>query len=107
MELTSCNSASPLISLDPHGEASILNYNLPQATCYEMTGYVLLDMDVKVFNPATLSEPPHNFWQQTSGLTPVQLTSFLQSEIAGAIKASLLQNNTECTAKRLFWVLFD
>jgi len=54
---SSCESLELFIKLDPDGTASILSYNMPEKTAYEVKGYVDLDIDESCFNPAYLSAP--------------------------------------------------
>ena len=49
---SSCNPKEPFVRLEDTGEASILNYNLPQSTCYRASSYLGLDFNDKIFiNP--------------------------------------------------------
>ena len=64
MEKTSCIQHEPLTKLDEDGQASILNYNLPQSTTYEVVSYIQLDIDEKLFKDKELKEPPGNYWQK-------------------------------------------
>ncbi len=55
MSTTSCNPKEPFIKLDDKGKASILNYNLPQSTCYRASSYLGLDLPKEFFKE---KEPP-------------------------------------------------
>jgi hypothetical protein len=64
MELTSCIQREPLSKLDENGSASILNYNLPQSTTYEVFSYIKLDIPDKLFKDAEKKPPPGNYWDR-------------------------------------------
>ena len=44
MDKPSCIAREPLSKLDENGTASILNYNLPQSTTYEVVSFIRLDI---------------------------------------------------------------
>ncbi len=61
---TSCTPKEPLIKLDEDGSASILNYNLPQSTTYNVTSFIKLDINPKKFKASTRQLPKNLFWAQ-------------------------------------------
>lgn len=61
-KLTSCISKEPLAKLDGKGTASILNYNLPQSTCYDATSYLGLDIPSRLFYQRERREPVKDYW---------------------------------------------
>lgn len=61
-KLTSCISKEPLAKLDGKGTASILNYNLPQSTCYDATSYLGLDIPRRLFYQRERREPVKDYW---------------------------------------------
>jgi hypothetical protein len=44
MNTTSCIPKEPFIKLDENGQASILNYSLPQSTSYNATAFLNLQI---------------------------------------------------------------
>lgn len=54
----------PLSKLDENGEASILNYNLPQSTAYDVVSFIQLDIDPKFFKPEYRQAPKNTYWDQ-------------------------------------------
>ena len=86
MEKTSCIQREPLSKLDENGRASILNYNLPQSTTYEVFSYIKLDIPEKLFKDAEKKAPPGNYWErfdleaQKLDLNPAVLHSIIIGE---------------------------
>lgn len=62
----SCIPKEPFIKLEDGGKASILNYNLPQATCYDATSFVKLEIDQSMFKASEHEVPINNFWDTQS-----------------------------------------
>jgi hypothetical protein len=62
----SCIPKEPFIKLEDGGKASILNYNLPQATCYDATSFVKLEIDQSTFKATEHEVPINNFWDTQS-----------------------------------------
>lgn len=62
----SCVPKEPFIKLEDGGKASILNYNLPQATCYDATSFVKLEIDQSMFKATEHEVPINNFWDTQS-----------------------------------------
>ena len=60
--LTSCTKKDPFIELNPDGKASILDYNLPQSTCYRATSKVNLNFDLDFFKISERRPPARHFW---------------------------------------------
>jgi hypothetical protein len=58
----SCIPQEPFSKLEENGKASILNYNLPQATCYDATSFLGLDIDPKLFKANQLRPSTNDFW---------------------------------------------
>ncbi|WP_419904977.1 hypothetical protein [Kiloniella sp.] len=61
---TSCTPKEPLIKLDEAGSASILNYNLPQSTTYDVVSFIKLDINPKKFKASLRVLPKNHFWGQ-------------------------------------------
>ena len=51
MNTSSCNPKPPFVKLEEEGQASILNYNLPQQTTYNAVSYIGLNIGKDLFNP--------------------------------------------------------
>ena len=64
MEKPSCTPREPLSKLDDNGTASILNYNLPQSTTYEVVSYIRLDIPGSLFKATEKKPPPGNYWER-------------------------------------------
>ena len=83
MENSSCTSREPLIKLDQNGSASILNYNLPTSTTYQVVSLVRLIMPATRFKKSEQQPPEGNYWnrfdraREQEDLTPQRLTAVL------------------------------
>jgi hypothetical protein len=64
---SSCINKEPFVDLDPNGKASILNYNLPQATCYRVISNIVLELPESIFG--TINPPRDNFGELAEKLT--------------------------------------
>ncbi|WP_020591504.1 hypothetical protein [Kiloniella laminariae] len=65
---TSCIPKEPLIKLDETGSASILNYNLPQSTTYDVVSFVKLDIPPKKFKAVERKLTKNDFWGELDKL---------------------------------------
>ena len=61
---TSCIPKEPLAKLDENGSASILNYNLPQSTSYEVVSFLRLDISRSKFKKSEQSAPAGDYWEE-------------------------------------------
>jgi hypothetical protein len=95
----SCVPKEPFVKLEEGGKASILNYNLPQATCYDATSFIKLGIALEKFKPEELRVPRNNFWdiQSTRTVEAIRLDLDTRVDVlprqnlltdAGTIKAS-------------------
>lgn len=72
--------------LADNGSASILNYNLPQSTTYEVVSFIRLDIDEKLFKSGERKAPPDNYWDRFEtergklDLTPERIVSVLSGQ---------------------------
>lgn len=64
MDKPSCTPREPLSKLDDNGTASILNYNLPQSTTYEVVSFIRLDIPGTLFKQTERKPPPGNYWER-------------------------------------------
>lgn len=87
---TSCTPKEPFIKLNETGEASILNYNLPQSTCYKATVKIALDFPNSYFNPPSL--PVGGFWDLATNLTKEEWIEKLKDEVSFASDTSIFSN---------------
>jgi hypothetical protein len=85
----------PFIKLDPEGQASVLNYNLPQATCYKISSNIGFGFPESWFNPVT--PPPNNFWDQSERQTKEEWAIRLRDELNFAVQSPIFGN------KELLW----
>lgn len=85
MEITPCIDGEPLSKLDEDGKAAILNYNLPQATAYDVVSYIKLDIPLKLFKASELKAPAGNYWDrfdaQKHELTPQRISGILKGQV--------------------------
>ncbi|MBL4709923.1 MAG: hypothetical protein JKY48_15935 [Flavobacteriales bacterium] len=58
-------SQEPFVKLDKDGKASILNYNLPQSTCYDATSFIGLNIHYKLFKVNQRRKPGKSYWDIT------------------------------------------
>ena len=68
MEKTSCIQREPLTKLDEDGSASILNYNLPTSTTYQVVSLVRLGIEQKRFKDTERKPPVDNYWNRLDNL---------------------------------------
>lgn len=66
-ESTSCINKEPLVKLAEGGSASILNYNLPQSTTYEVKSFIKLEFGADMFNQNT-RRGSGGFWARLDDL---------------------------------------
>lgn len=62
--LTSCTSKEPLAKLEENGVASVLNYNLPQSTTYNIETFIKLEIPKDSFNDSELVKPKDTWWDK-------------------------------------------
>ena len=81
----------PLSKLEENGTASILDYNLPQSTTYEVVSLIKLDIPRKSFKDAERKPSPGNYWDrfdavaETQDLTPGRIHSVLNAQSYSSI----------------------
>jgi hypothetical protein len=86
MDKSSCIALEPLTKLEENGSASILNYNLPQSTTYEVLSLFKLDVPLRSFKESELKAPPDNYWDrfdleaQKAELTPRHVHGVLNAQ---------------------------
>lgn len=90
MTTASCTPKEPFIKLDDSGKASILNYNLPQSTCYRAS--VVLPMEFPATYFPSVSPPPTNFWTLAQTLSKEEWVEKLRDEIDLASNNSIFSN---------------
>lgn len=98
---SSCISQEPFIKLDPDGKASILSYNLPEKTAYEVKGYVDIKVNSSCFNPVYTSPPADNFWDRVEGLPASQILELLNDDILGSALNPSILNSRALTTRPL------
>jgi hypothetical protein len=95
---SSCAPANPFVRLGDGGNAPILNYNLPQKTCYHGKAHFPLAIPANYFAAAYQALPAGNAWSQAEAMTLEQITARLRAELLGSqpplflLGASLLQS---------------
>jgi hypothetical protein len=85
-ELDSCLPKEPLTKLDGSGKASILNYNLPQSTCFTVTTYIEINVPEDHFQDEVKAEPQVHFWQQIEALPEDQVVELLETSIRASVQ---------------------
>lgn len=78
-KLTSCIPQEPFVKLDEEGQASILNYNLPQSTCYDATCFLGLDLRSNLFKITQKRQPVRDYWDFVGSLNKDDLLSRINS----------------------------
>jgi len=62
MDKSSCIIKPPFVKLEDKGEASILNYNLPQQTTYNSVSYVGLNIRKELFKKEQYTQTQSTYW---------------------------------------------
>lgn len=62
MDTSSCNPKPPFVKLEDNGQASILNYNLPQQTTYNSISYIGLKIDKELFKQEQINQTQSAYW---------------------------------------------
>lgn len=57
----SCSEGTPLMELE-NGSAAVLNYNLPQSSCFSVQGTLILKIDGEAWSSVAQSKPDHSFF---------------------------------------------
>lgn len=65
---SSCISKEPLIKFSDSGTAPIIDYNLPQETCLDVTTFVTLNIHPDHFGDHRKRVPEGNFWKAVEGM---------------------------------------
>jgi hypothetical protein len=81
---SSCNPANPFVKLGDGGNAPILNYNLPQKTCYHGRAHFPLAIPTSYFATPFLTLPTGNAWSQAEAMSLEQITARLRAELLGS-----------------------
>ncbi|MCZ4279742.1 hypothetical protein O4H49_03055 [Kiloniella laminariae] len=107
---TSCIPKEPLTKLDEAGSASILNYNLPQSTTYDVVSFIKLDIPPKKFKAVEKKLTRDDFWGELDklkkddsfGVKSIEsiLTGHQYSPLPELQSLSINLNATTVTAKR-------
>lgn len=85
MNTSSCNPKPPFVKLEDDGNASIINYNLPQQTTYSSVSYVGLNIRQELFKPEQSAQTQSAYW---SGIDEIK-----QLNIQGIKEAIKTDNN--------------
>ncbi len=88
--LSSCSAGKPFIGLGNNSNAPILNYNLPQKTCYDVNAFYPLLIPIEYFN--TVSAPTNTVWDLAAGMSVEEIVTTLKQDIMATRPAVLLQN---------------
>jgi len=77
----SCAPHEPFVKLPPSGTAPVLNYNIPQETCFTSTGRIAKYIPVEYFQEFTKNVPANNYYDTISKMTAAQLTTFFHPNV--------------------------
>ena len=88
----SCIPKEPFVKLQEGGEASILNYNLPQATCYDASSFVKMNVPLESFKPEELRVPDNNFWEVQATKSLEEVRVHLDTQVTAIPRQSLLKD---------------
>jgi hypothetical protein len=94
----SCIPKPPFIELG-EGNASILNYNIPQATCYSATALVKLTIPLKSFKASERTVPVDNFWDIHASRSIDAIRVDLDTRVRALPRQSLLADAFELNAR--------
>lgn len=85
MGTSSCIPKTPFVKLEEDGQASILNYNLPQETTYNAISYVGLNVPFSFFKPDQVGQTTSPYWNAIDEVKELNVES---------IKEAIKTNNT-------------
>ncbi len=89
---TSCKAGSPFIGLGNGSNAPILNYNLPQKTCYDVNSIFPVNIPEGYFKAAAIAPPAITPWSIAAPMSLEEIVSTLKADIMGSKKPVLIQN---------------
>lgn len=99
--LKSCVSKEPFTKLDENGKASILNYSLPQSTCYDATSFLGLDVNSNLFKANQKRQPSNDYWDYVQNIPKEELLQQLEVNAPLLLKVPLVQNYEVVTSPAL------
>lgn len=94
----SCISKEPFIELGT-GQAAVLNYNLPQSTCYSATALVKLPIPIESFKDSERTVPVDNFWDLHATRSVDAIRVDLDTRIKAIPRQELLADAFEMNAR--------
>lgn len=89
---SSCTPQEPFIKLNPSGQASILDYNIPQDTCFKANGFIRLNINKSCFSSYAKEVPTVNFWDAASELPTSQIYQMLNDDIVAGSSTPMTLN---------------
>lgn len=69
---SSCTPKTPLMELGT-GNAAVLNYNLPQSSCFPVNGHLTLSIPKTYWKDECYNKPPSNFYAEVRDLNEQEL----------------------------------
>lgn len=90
---SSCSAHDPFMKLDPSGQASILNYNLPAESCFEVKGYVDIKLNPDCLTAFATGVPDDNFWDRTENSSSGQVLEMLNDDVLGSSPVHTILNS--------------
>ena len=94
-ELSSCEKKEPFVELDPNGKAAIIDYNLPQSTCYRVASNLNLNLSPSYFKNSEKTPPKINFWTEYASLSISEIQEKLNDELNNSIQKIPLVHNPQ------------
>jgi len=85
-QFDSCTKKEPFVKLGT-GQAPVLDYNLPQQTCFTAVGFLPIALEDEYFKSEHKTKPANNFWDNKASMT--------QGEIEEAMNDELINNNSD------------
>lgn len=89
---SSCTQKEPFIKLQPDGQASILDYNLPQSTAYKATGYIDLSLANDDFKASKAAKPTKNFWDDLGEIDDAIAKTKIEDDVLQASAIPTFEN---------------
>jgi hypothetical protein len=98
--MTSCRVGNPFIGLGDGHDAPILNYNLPQKTCYDVNSFFPVNVPEGYFNALFTRPPVTSPWTIAAAMSLEDIVSTLKSDIMGGKKPVLILNAKLLTKRK-------
>ncbi len=81
-EQSSCSAKEPFVKLPDSGNPPVLDYNIPQETCFTSYGKIAKYIPVEYFKAFTLNVPKFNYYDTIANMNAAQLNQFFHPYVA-------------------------